>query len=111
MMSQRSLMKSRKKLGQVRFLKNKIIIRLERCLVTVNNYYYYRTIETKIRRKITKRKFDTKRGKFGNQNYVLDSLEDFRYVLHQGERFTEMPKSRVPRIKENEKKNIGMRSL
>src|ERR1044072_9239382 len=64
----------------------------------------YRTIEKEIRGKITERMIDSERGKFGNQSFVPDSIESFRYVQRHRKRFTEIPKSGGPRVREKGKK-------
>ena len=67
----------------------------------------YRTTRKEIREKITARRIDTERGKFGNQSFVPDSIEGFRYVQRHSKRFTEMPKSGRPKVREQEKKIIS----
>src|ERR1700755_1955634 len=57
-----------------------------------------------IRDKITERRIDSERGKFGNQSFVPDSIESFRYVQRDNKRFTEIPKSGGQRVREKRKK-------
>ena len=42
-------------------------------------------------------------GKFGNQSFATDSIENFRYVQHDSNRFTEMKKSVGTRVRKNGK--------
>src|ERR1700755_1514801 len=51
----------------------------------------------------SERRIDSERGKFGNQSFVPDSIESFRYVLRNSKRFTEMSKSGGPRVREKGK--------
>src|ERR1700755_401043 len=64
----------------------------------------YRTTRMEIREKATERGIDSERGKFGNQSFVSNSIESFRYVLHDSERSTEMSKRGGPRVREKEKR-------
>ena len=64
----------------------------------------YRATRKEIREKITERRIDTERGKIRNQSFVPDSIEGFRYVQRHSKRFTEMPKSGGPRVREKGKK-------
>src|ERR1700755_2839096 len=57
-----------------------------------------------ISKRITERRIDRERGKFRNQSFVTDSIEGFRYVQRHSKRFTEMPKSGGPRVREKGKK-------
>src|ERR1700755_87565 len=41
---------------------------------------------------------------FRNQSFVPDSIEGFRYVQRDSKRFTDMPKSGGPRVREKRKK-------
>src|SRR6201990_3650267 len=52
----------------------------------------------------SERRIDSERGKFGNQSFVPDSNESFRYVQRHSKRFTEMPKNGGPRVTEMGKK-------
>src|SRR6201990_3255907 len=96
-------MKSRKKCwGLDRTLRNTTINRFKGRTMAVFNSCY-RTTGKEIR-EITERRIDTERGKFRNQNFVPDSIEGFRYVQRDSKRFTEMPKSGGPRVREKGKK-------
>src|SRR6201990_2357000 len=53
--------------------------------------------------KKSERRIDSERRKFGNQSCVPDSIESFRYVQRHSKRFTEMPKSGGPRVREKGK--------
>src|SRR6201990_3283703 len=86
-----------------RTLRNNTINRFKGRTVVVYNSCY-RTTGKEIREKITERRIDTERGKFRNQNFVPDSIVGFRYVLRQSKKFTEMPKSGGPRVREKGKK-------
>ena len=63
----------------------------------------YRTIEKEIQEKVTERMIDSERGKFGNQSFVPDFIERFRYVQRNSKRFIEMPKRGELRVKEKGK--------
>src|ERR1700755_3624521 len=96
-------MKSRKSVGGLdRTLPNTTINRFKVRPMAVFNSCY-RTTGKEIR-EITERKIDTERGKFRNQSFVPDSIEGFRYVQHDSKRFTEMPNSGGPIVREKGKK-------
>ena len=46
---------------------------------------------------------NSERGKFGNQSFVPDFIERFRYVQRNSKRFIEMPKRGELRVKEKGK--------
>src|ERR1700755_1125904 len=97
-------MKIRKKSGRKdRSLRNTTIYRFIGRTVAVYNSCY-RTTRKEIREKATERRIDSERGKFGNQSFVPDSIEGFRYVQRHSKRFTETPKSGGPRVREKGKK-------
>ena len=52
----------------------------------------------------SERRIDSYRGKFGNQRFVPEFIEYFRYVQRDSRRFTEMPKSGRPKVREKRKK-------
>src|ERR1700755_477059 len=64
----------------------------------------YRTTGKEIREKITESKINRERGKFRNQSFVPNSFEGFRYVQRHSKRFTKIPKSGGPRVREKGKK-------
>src|ERR1044072_4410552 len=65
---------------------------------------FYRTTRKEIREKATERRIDSEIGKLGNQSFVPESIESLRYVQRHSKRFTEMPKSGGPRVREKGKK-------
>src|ERR1700755_238575 len=54
--------------------------------------------------KKSERRIDSERRKFGNQSFVPDSIESFRYVQRHSKRVTDMPKSGGPRVRAKGKK-------
>src|ERR1044072_4336074 len=102
-MERRSLMKIRKSWRKDRSLRNTTIYRfIGRTMAVYNSCY--RTTGKKIREKVTERGIHSERGKFGNQSFVPDLIESFRYVQRDSKRLSEIPKSGVPRIREKKKK-------
>ena len=65
---------------------------------------YYRTTRKEIREKTIERRIDSERGKFGNQSFMPDSIESFRYAQRHSKRFSKTPKSGGPRVREKGKK-------
>ena len=84
-------------------MRNTTINRFKGRTVAVNNRCC-RTTGKEIREKVTERRLDTERGKFGNQSFLPHSIESFRYVQRDSKKLIENPNCEEPRIREKGKK-------
>ena len=60
-------------------MRNTTIYRFIGRMVAVHNRFYRKTGK-EIREKVTERRIDFEREKFGNQSFVPDSIESFRNI-------------------------------